>query len=228
MSLFPGRPPMKPPRRRPTYADVMATVAVFLVLAGGTAIAATRMLPKNSVGSGQIKKGAVTPAKLSKSSKAMLTGSKQVAGPQGPAGPAGERGEKGPGGEPGKEGKQGEPGTANVIYSGWLFGTPAANPEEFDGTLARTETISAPSLTAELIRTGSISVYATFAAEPFQLPYTSNAGGGKSSTIGYTLESEKITIRRVTAGCAEASCLVPLGISLEFRYVIVPGTVPAV
>jgi hypothetical protein len=51
-------------RSRLTYANVVSTVALFLVVAGGTAFAATQMLPKNSVGSKQIKKNAVTAAKI--------------------------------------------------------------------------------------------------------------------------------------------------------------------
>src|SRR5881296_1014743 len=47
-----------------SYANVMATIAVFLALGGG-AYAALK-LPKNSVGSKQIKKRAVTKAKLHK------------------------------------------------------------------------------------------------------------------------------------------------------------------
>jgi len=45
-------------RKRLTYANVMSSIAVFLVLGGGAAFAATQ-LPKNSVGSPQIKKNAV-------------------------------------------------------------------------------------------------------------------------------------------------------------------------
>ncbi|MBS1880559.1 MAG: hypothetical protein JST31_13675 [Actinobacteria bacterium] len=48
---------------RPTYANVIATVALFIAL-GGVAVAAG--LPKNSVGPNQLKRGAVTPAKISK------------------------------------------------------------------------------------------------------------------------------------------------------------------
>ena len=44
-------------RGRLTYANVMATVAVFIALGGGAYAATT--LPRNSVGSTQIKKGAV-------------------------------------------------------------------------------------------------------------------------------------------------------------------------
>jgi len=53
-------------RSQLTYANVMATVAVFLVLTGvGFAVAA---LPKKSVGKKQLKNGAVTSKKLSKNS----------------------------------------------------------------------------------------------------------------------------------------------------------------
>jgi hypothetical protein len=49
-------------RKRLTYANVMSSIAVFLVLGGATAIAAG--LAKNSVGSKQLKKNAVTTAKI--------------------------------------------------------------------------------------------------------------------------------------------------------------------
>lgn len=56
---------MKQIRKRLTYANVMSSIAVFLVLGGATAIAAGQ-LGKNSVGSKQIKKNAVTAAKIKK------------------------------------------------------------------------------------------------------------------------------------------------------------------
>jgi hypothetical protein len=52
-------------RKRLTYANVMSSIAVFLVLGGATAIAAGQ-LGKNSVGKKQLKAGAVTTAKLKK------------------------------------------------------------------------------------------------------------------------------------------------------------------
>lgn len=54
---------MKVIRKRLTYANVVSTIAVFLVLGGGAAVAADQ-LGKNSVGSKQLKKNAVTAAKL--------------------------------------------------------------------------------------------------------------------------------------------------------------------
>lgn len=56
---------MKQVRKRLTYANVMSSIAVFLVLGGATAIAANQ-LGKNSVGKKQLKANAVTTAKLKK------------------------------------------------------------------------------------------------------------------------------------------------------------------
>lgn len=56
---------MKQLRKRLTYANVMSSIAVFLVLGGGAAFAAGQ-LGKNSVGSKQLKKNAVTKAKIKK------------------------------------------------------------------------------------------------------------------------------------------------------------------
>ncbi len=47
-----------------TYANVVASLALFVALAGGTAFAAKQMLPKNSVGTKQLKNNAVTTAKI--------------------------------------------------------------------------------------------------------------------------------------------------------------------
>ena len=54
---------MKQIRTRITYANVMSSIAVFLVLGGATALAAGH-LGKNSVGSKQLKKESVTAAKI--------------------------------------------------------------------------------------------------------------------------------------------------------------------
>ena len=63
---------MKQIRQRLTYANVMSSIAVFLVLGGASALAASQ-LGKNSVGSKQLKKNAVTTAKIKKNA---VTGAK--------------------------------------------------------------------------------------------------------------------------------------------------------
>jgi hypothetical protein len=58
-------------RKRLTYANVMSSIAVFIVL-GGAAFAATK-LPKNSVGTKQLKNNSVTTKKIKKDA---VTGAK--------------------------------------------------------------------------------------------------------------------------------------------------------
>jgi hypothetical protein len=126
-----------------TYANVMATIAVFLVLAGGTAFAATQ-LGKESVGTNQLKKEAVTPAKLSKASKAALTGPQGTtgatgatgatgtpgaAGPQGPAGETGATGATGAPGVPGASGPKGNTGDTGAEGTPGREGEPGLDGE---------------------------------------------------------------------------------------------------
>jgi hypothetical protein len=77
-------------RRHLSYANVAATFALFVAL-GGTSYAALS-LPAGSVGSKQLKSGAVTKAKLA---RGVLT-SAGTAGPQGLPGPQGATGPQGP------------------------------------------------------------------------------------------------------------------------------------
>jgi hypothetical protein len=98
-----------------TYANVMATFAVFIALGGG-AYAALR-LPANSVGSKQIKAGAVSSSKVKNGS--LLAGDFKAgqlpAGAQGPQGAAGAQGEKG---DAGTNGTNGTNGTVNGVPAG--------------------------------------------------------------------------------------------------------------
>jgi hypothetical protein len=92
------------------YANVVSTICLVLLLGGGTAYAATQFLPTNSVGSAQIKKGAVTPAKLSPAAKVAVVGATGPQGPKGEPGPRGEAGLRGEAGSRGEAGQKGDPG----------------------------------------------------------------------------------------------------------------------
>ena len=84
-----------------SYANVMVTILAFIVLGGG-AYAATQ-LPKNSVGSKQIRKGSIKPSDLSAQAKRALagaTGPRGAEGLRGPVGPPGPQGQPGPQGVP--------------------------------------------------------------------------------------------------------------------------------
>jgi hypothetical protein len=79
--------PVKQIRKRVTYANVMSSIAVFLVLGGGAAYAAKKIgsneIKGNSITTGKIKKEAVSASKLKKNAvttakiaKGAVTGSK--------------------------------------------------------------------------------------------------------------------------------------------------------
>jgi hypothetical protein len=90
-------------RKRLTYANVMATIAVFLLLGGASAFAATQ-LGKNSVGARQLRKDAVTSPKVKDGS----LNTDDFAAEQLPVGPAGAPGAAGP------RGPQGPPGIGGL------------------------------------------------------------------------------------------------------------------
>jgi hypothetical protein len=86
---------MRTLRSRLTYANVISTLCLFMLLGGG-AYAATQ-LPKNSVGAKQIKNGAITGKEIKKGA---IDASKLTAGTiatlKGAAGPVGPQGIQGP------------------------------------------------------------------------------------------------------------------------------------
>lgn len=102
---------MRTIRSKLTYANVISTLCLFLLLGGGAAFAATK-LAKNSVGTAQLKNGAVTSAKVKSGSllASNFAAGQLPAGPQGVKGETGKEGKEGSPGERGLEGKQGKEG----------------------------------------------------------------------------------------------------------------------
>jgi len=129
-----------------TYSNVISTLCLVLLLGGGTAYAASH-LRKGSVGTRQLKKEAVTPAKLSKKAKVTLTG---PVGPTGPTGARGADGQQGPQGLQGPIGPQG-PGAISIDFaipqdgSVHLAGTYAGVDVEAACTAAFSELVIKPS-----------------------------------------------------------------------------------
>lgn len=86
---------------RASYSNIMSTLAVFIAL-GGTSYAVAK-LPRNSVGSSQLRSNAVTGSKVRNgslglvdlSSSARLSGARGPRGREGPPGPAGAAGPAG-------------------------------------------------------------------------------------------------------------------------------------
>jgi hypothetical protein len=87
---------MRIPCPRLSYANVMATIAVFIAL-GGASYAAFN-LPKNSVGTKQLKANAVVSSKVKDNSlkRADFEAGQLPLGPVGPQGPPGQPGPRGP------------------------------------------------------------------------------------------------------------------------------------
>jgi hypothetical protein len=100
-------------RRRLTYANVIATLALFLALNVG-AYAALK-IPPNSIGSAQLKNKAVTPKKVSPSAIKLFRGKK------------GEKGSTGAKGLPGAAGAEGPAGTAVAFAAIGAGGTTIAS-----------------------------------------------------------------------------------------------------
>lgn len=103
---------------------LVALIALFVALGGG-AYAALK-LPKNSVGPAQLKKGAVTPPKLSAEARSALVtpGPAGATGPRGPDGPKGDAGPHGDAGPKGDTGPQG-PGATTLIWDEGASASPS-------------------------------------------------------------------------------------------------------
>jgi hypothetical protein len=104
---------------------VVALIALFVAFAGG-AYAAVK-LPTNSVGPAQLKKGAVTPTKLSYGAKTSLS-------TPGPSGPTGARGPEGPRGDIGPKGDTGTAGPGATILN-WDEAASATPTPKTIGTI---------------------------------------------------------------------------------------------
>lgn len=108
--------------RRPSYAEVVATLALFIAL-GGASYAAIQV-PKNSVGTKQLKKNAVTSKKVKNKSllRADFKPGQIPKGATGPKGTAGSAGPTGPAGSQGLTGPTGVTGAAGVSSSAVMTG----------------------------------------------------------------------------------------------------------
>jgi len=122
----------------------------------------------------------------------------------------------------GNVGATGPAGTANVVYSGWMYATNFRDTTA-DNSALHAADLSAPKLTTEILNGGTVMVYFTFGGGVYTLPYTSYAGG-KQNTMSYWPRLGHFIITRFTA---DNSNSVPLSTILQYRYIIIPGGITA-
>jgi Collagen triple helix repeat (20 copies) len=125
---------MKVRNRRPSAATLIAVLALFVALGGTSFAAVSKLLPKNSVGSGQVINGSLQTGDLSSRAVAALKGNRGPQGPRGTtgtSGPAGPQGATGPQGGQGPKGDTGATGPSNAYETGFcssLFCSGSTNP----------------------------------------------------------------------------------------------------
>ena len=156
---------MKSLRKHLTYANVMSTIAVFLLLGGATAIAAGG-LGKNTVGTKQLKKNAVTAEKVKDGSLlgADFAAGQIPAGAKGATGSAGSAGAKGATGAAGATGPAG-PATANSVTSSSVLDDTAPGgglkeedlgPDSVGSSEIKTDAVNATEVADNSIDAGEI------------------------------------------------------------------------
>lgn len=191
-------------RRHLTYANVAATLALFLALGGG-AYAATQ-LPRNSVDTAQLKKEAVTAGKIAKKTRNQLRGDRGPAGPQGPAGKAGKPGPKGATGAKGAQGPRGEKGERGEPGTGPAF-------EVFTKPVVPTPFTSAAQVVVVTLGPGSYSTSANVVVKATGLSTTvtcSLTGGGEASatvSAGGDFETLSMSANRALGGAGSAAVI---------------------
>jgi hypothetical protein len=164
---------------RLTYANVVASLALFVALGGVSWAAVT--LPANSVGKRQLKSNAVTSEKVANGSlKAadfaagrLPAGERGPAGPTGPAGAAGERGDRGETGPAGPKGEKGDRGE-----------TGPPGPSACDGFLCPGTDLAAGqhvSLTIDGFQIATVGAYETSCETPDTC--TVRVGGADSTSM---------------------------------------------
>ncbi|MEO3403177.1 hypothetical protein AAFN85_04695 [Mucilaginibacter sp. CAU 1740] len=122
----------------------------------------------------------------------------------------------------GPAGPQGPAGTANVIYSDWVYAKNFRD-STIDNSLMHVADIPANDLTTENLSHALIQVYFTYGGGVFPLPHLTYAGN-KASIINFAPRFKHFNITRYTL---DNSNSVNLSTVLQYRYVIIPGGIAA-
>jgi hypothetical protein len=203
-----------------SYANVMATLALFFALSGGAAYAASHYLITSTK---QIKPSVLSSLK----GKAGAAGAPGAQGPQGPAGTNGTNGTGTPGakGEAGLEGTPGAPGTngtsvtSKKIEPGELkcaglggseFTDGATKTEACNGETGYPETLPAGKTETGTFSYGEITAAAAWVPISFAIPLAAPLGGtqfvGVIEQCGGKTEPEPKTLCEANDADAAVHC----------------------
>lgn len=199
-------------RRHLTYANVAATLALFLAL-GGAAYAATQ-LPKNSVGTNQLRKEAVTAAKIAKKTRNQLRGDRGPAGPQGAQGKTGKQGAKGATGARGAQGNTGAPGADGTGPALEVFGALKPIAAAGSPVVAQNLAAGAYAVSANVVVESTVETAVTCVL----------TGGGEAAGFvepGLPVTLTLSVVRNLgAAGNATVTCSAPGGATAKYANLI--------
>lgn len=185
-----------------SYANVIATLALFVALGGG-AYAALK-LPKNSVGSKQLKANAVRSSKVA--NRSLLAKDFKLG--QIPAGPQGLPGAKGDAGTPGAKGDAGMPGAKGDQ------GLPGQDGARGPGTISFNQQVPKDGMSHQITTTNGMTINASCSsgANPTITIEVVNADANSTQFYGWGIQSDPFSVlpaSAVTSGSTGAQ----LGIS---------------
>ncbi len=184
---------------RPTYANVMSTVAVFIAM-GGTSYAVAS-LPKGSVGEPQLRKSAVTGEKVKDGS---LTSADLAAGTL-QSGPRGPRGADGPTGANGPTGAAGPTGPSDAWHTnGISLGNLSREADQHTVVAQLTN-----------LPPGSYVFHSTVSIVAHEVGVATNPGTAVTTFCGILtngeLQGASVGLFGTPAGATRAGALTPMG-----------------
>jgi hypothetical protein len=188
-----------------TYANVVSTICLFVVLSGTAYAAAT--LPFNSVGPAQLKANAVNSAKVQDGAllRKDFREGQLLAGPRGSTGATGATGAQGPAGPPGPQGSvgstgapgaQGPPGGFDLAKISYVTGPTFAVVPTTTGLVVGNDT---PCPTGNKAIGGGYTIFSADAVRVVLSEPSSHPESGWS--MGFTNNSAGSVNVRITAVC---------------------------
>jgi collagen triple helix repeat protein len=209
--------------RRPSSATLISLVALFVALGGTSYAAATKLLPKNSVGSAQVINGSLQKGDLSRKAVASLRGLRGAQGAAGPQGPAGAQGAQGQKGDKGDKGDTGPSNAYEAIFCS-AVGCPGQTGPAYEITASTLGTapffVTLSNLPAgDYVVSGQVTIVAAASSDwrvtcGLRVPLSGPGwAGGATATVGDDLGDESETSLPILFGAKVASDGTTLGLN---------------